>query len=111
MNVKPMKAVKTEEVNPTCYKCQQDPEKKPDCPTCPHRALRDIPEVLNYSATKRAALKFLGPTARVWHKGSIEVGFDTYPGRHILAKGETFQEALEVAIAAHRTKETANAGV
>ena len=67
----------------------------------------EVPEVKNYSQTKRAVLDLIGPTARVWmdepgKEPVIMIGIDQKPGRLILGFGETFQDALANAVAAHR---------
>ena len=91
--------------NPTCKKCREPA--KTACPGCKTKVVQDVPEVKNYSQTKRLAIRFIGLDARVWHDNEptepkVMVGRDMKPGRLVLGFGDTFQEALEKAVAAHR---------
>ena len=66
----------------------------------------EVPEVTNYSQTKREALRLIGPDARVWHDEpgcpKVQVGREMRPGRLILGFGDDFQTALANAVAAHK---------
>ena len=94
--------------NPGCSKCETAM-----CATCPKNAIKDVPEVANYSRAKRAALALLGPKARIWRgdigpDGTMKdplvmVGFEMNPGRLVLGFGDTFQEALEAAVEKNRS--------
>ena len=102
MDAKPTRVV-NDGVNPRCQKC-----KTAACASCPSKLLKDVPEVKNYSQTKRAVLKLMGDKARVWsglpqQEPPVMIGFEQNPGRLVLGFGDTFQDALEKAIIAHRS--------
>jgi ribosomal protein S27E len=114
MNTKPSKATqvfRSKFPNPTCRTCEHNAVEngtKVECIGCPNVVLQQVPEVLNYSQTKRAALAFLGCHACVWTTdNTVEVGLELNPGRKILGsgvphgqRGDAFQEALEAAVLA-----------
>ena len=102
MDVKPSRVVNTG-VNPSCKAC-----KTAECASCPSRLLKDVPEVENYSQTKRAARRLLGDRARVWlgkmqQEPPVMIGFEKNPGRQVLGFGDSFQTALEQAVTAYRS--------
>lgn len=86
-------------------KCEVNYDKAPNCTNCPHKAIREVPEVKNYSQAKRSALALLGPRARVWHgepnTPPVSIGIEQNPGRLVLGFGDTFQDALEKAVVAY----------
>lgn len=111
MNEKPTTDAKViqNNPNPACKQC-----KTAACENCPTKAVRDVPKVSNYSQCKRAALQFLGDSARVWQgdvaddgrlvEPAVMVGIDQKPGRLVLGFGDTFQKALELAVISRRSR-------
>lgn len=117
MTTKPSKVfeVKTRQFtpknpNPTCQRCEFNAAKngtKVECGGCPNLLLQNVPEVKNYSQTKRATKYFVSPLARVYVGtfGGVQIGIEQDPGCKIIATSEStdpkinnFQEALEAAV-------------
>lgn len=50
----------------------------------------------NFSQTARLARKLLGPTSRVWHRGStVEIGTEHGPNKKVVVTAPSFNEAVE----------------